>query len=95
MKIIVAGFCKTGTKSVRAALEEFGYSVYDLADHFWYHRKEWGRIMSSGPGESIEIFREMYKDRDVVLDIPAFLFWEEIHHAFPEAKVRIKGFEIF
>nr|XP_039273077.1 uncharacterized protein LOC120347234 [Styela clava] len=29
----------------------------------------------------------MYKDVDAVTDYPAFYFWEEIHKAFPEAKV--------
>ena len=29
----------------------------------------------------------MYKDVDAVVDAPAFYFWEEIHKAFPDAKV--------
>ena len=34
MKVIVAGMPKTGTKTMKAALEELGYSVYDLIENF-------------------------------------------------------------
>ena len=34
MKVIVAGFSKTGTKSMCAALRELGYKVYDVEEHF-------------------------------------------------------------
>ena len=87
MKVIVAGFNKTGTKSAHIALKELGYNVYDVADHFWYHNEEWIKIMSSGKGGSIEDFKKMYQDVDVVIDAPTYLFWEEIHKAFPDAKV--------
>ena len=33
MKIICAGFPKTGTKSMAAALRELGYSVHDFEEH--------------------------------------------------------------
>ena len=92
MKVIVAGFNKTGTKSMHVALKDLGFNVYDIVDHFWYHKKEWTKIMSAGEGGSAEDFQKMYKDVDVVIDAPAFLFWEEIHDAFPDAKVKnIKG----
>ena len=86
MKIIVAGFSKTGTKSMVSALEGLGYQVYDWMDHFWYHEKEWRKIFSSGG--CVEDFKQMYKNVDAVVDVPAYIFWEEIHQAFPDAKVR-------
>ena len=33
MKVICAGFPKTGTKSMHRALEELGYSVHDIEEH--------------------------------------------------------------
>ena len=33
MKIICAGFPKTGTKSMAMALRELGYSVHDTEEH--------------------------------------------------------------
>ena len=85
MKVIGAGFSKTGTKSLNAALTELGYSVYDFMEHFWMHDKQWKKILTFGGGP--EDFKKMYKDVDAVVDAPAFSFWEEIHQAFPDAKV--------
>lgn len=89
MKIIVAGFMKTGTKSVHAALSELGYSVYDVAEHSYYHYNEWMKILTSSNGGTTDDFKRMYSDVDVAIDLPVFLFWEEIHKAFPDSKVRV------
>ena len=86
MKVIVAGYAKTGTKTMVVALSELGYNVYDFMDHFWYHGDKWAKILSSGGG-SIEDFKEMYQSVDVVTDSPPYKFWEEILQAFPDAKV--------
>ncbi|CAK8677506.1 uncharacterized protein LOC143446744 [Clavelina lepadiformis] len=86
MKVVVAGYTKTGTKSMSAALSELGFNVYDYLDHFWYHGDKWAKILSSSGG-SIEDFKEMYHSVDAVTDSPAYKFWEEILQAFPDAKV--------
>ena len=85
MKVIVAGFSKTGTKTMNFALTQLGYKVYDLVDHFWFHEKFWVKIFKDGG--TIEDFKEMYRDVDAVVDVPACVFWEEIAQAFPDAKV--------
>ncbi|CAK8694683.1 unnamed protein product [Clavelina lepadiformis] len=86
MKVIVAGYAKTGTKTMFVALSELGYNVYDFLDHFWYHGDKWTKILSSSGG-SIEDFKEMYQSVDAVTDGPPYLFWQEILQAFPDAKV--------
>ena len=88
MKVIAAGYGKTGTKTMNVALQQLGYSVHDSPDQFWFHEKEWTKIMSAGEGGTIEDFKRMYQDVDAVVDAPASLFWEQIHEAFPDAKVR-------
>ena len=87
MKVIVAGFSKTGTKTMNSALTKLGYNVYDFMDHYYYHEKYWTKIFKDGG--TIEDFREMYESVDAVVDVPAFMFWEEMSEAFPEAKVAI------
>ena len=87
MKIIVAGYPKTGTKTMTEALEKLGYVVYDHYDHFYYHGKEWNKLLTTGG--TTEDFKRMYKDVDVVVDSPCYYFWQEIHKAFPDAKVSI------
>uniref|UniRef100_H2XLT6 Sulfotransferase n=2 Tax=Ciona intestinalis TaxID=7719 RepID=H2XLT6_CIOIN len=85
MKIIVASYSKTGTKTLNAALRALGYDVYDFVENFWYLGDDWMRIMNNGG--KVEDFKRMYKDVDVALDIPVYFFWEEIHQAFPDAKI--------
>ena len=85
MKIIAAGYSKTGTKSLTVALNQLGYNVYDMLEHFWYHGKEWQKLLIDGG--SVEDFKEMYKNVDAAVDVPVFCFWRQIHEAFPDAKV--------
>ncbi|XP_076801924.1 uncharacterized protein LOC143446253 [Clavelina lepadiformis] len=86
MKVIVAGYSKTGTTSLAAALSELGYTVYDFLDHFWYHGDKWTKILSSSGG-SIEDFKEMYQSVDAVTDCPPNLIWEELLQVFPDTKI--------
>lgn len=85
MKVILAGMPKTGTKSLKKALTMLGYSVYDAEENFIYLNNEWTKIMTIGG--AVDDFKKMYADVDATCDVPACYFWEEIHKAFPEAKV--------
>ncbi|XP_076817031.1 uncharacterized protein LOC143462674 [Clavelina lepadiformis] len=85
MKVIVAGFSKTGTKSTNLALRELGYNVHDFLEYFWYFGNDWNRILTKGG--SVDDFKKMYEDVDAVMDIPVYFFWKEIHQAFPDAKI--------
>ncbi|CAK8688903.1 unnamed protein product [Clavelina lepadiformis] len=85
MKVICAGMSKTGTKSMQAALKELGYNVYDFMENFEYLHDDWVKILAEGG--STEDFRRMYENVDAVTDIPGNIFWDEIHKAFPEAKI--------
>ena len=85
MKIIVAGFAKCGTKTLAAALRKLGYKVYDFMENYEFLGEEWSRIFKHGA--TVEGFREMYKDVDAVTDLPCAFYWEQLHKAFPDAKV--------
>ena len=86
MKIIVAGFPKTGVMSLNFALRHLGYKVYDTLENFMHLRDDWMKILKYGG--DIEDFKRMFEGVDAVVDIPSCYFWEEIYKAFPEAKVR-------
>ena len=89
MKVICAGFSHTGTKSLAEALKILGYTrIHDFLEHAAIDGEYWNRIYD-GNG-NMEDFKEMYKDVDAVLDVPANIFWEEILQAFPKAKVSKK-----
>ncbi|XP_077972171.1 uncharacterized protein LOC120339558 [Styela clava] len=85
MKVIVAGFPKTGTKTINTVLTEFGYKVYDYPENAFDYGDDWGRIFKEG--WSVSDFQRMYRDVDAVVDVPCSYFWEEIHKAFPDAKI--------
>jgi len=91
MKVIIAGYSKTGTKSIQKALRLLGYSVDDLHEHLDERTDYWWRIFVADPNDPIaqtpEIFKEMYANVDACTDTPAYLFWEQILEAFPNAKV--------
>lgn len=86
MKIICAGFPKTGTKSMARALRELGYGpVHDFEEHLEYNLDTYldffeGRVDGS-------IFKSVYKDVDAVMDQPSVDVWHILHQQFPEAKV--------
>nr|XP_002126099.1 uncharacterized protein LOC100179181 [Ciona intestinalis]XP_026692933.1 uncharacterized protein LOC100179181 [Ciona intestinalis] len=85
MKIILAGLPKTGTNSIREALTMLGYQVYDAENNFEHLHDQWTKIMTVGG--TADDFREMYKDIDATCDVPACHYWEEMHKAFPDAKI--------
>ena len=86
MKVILASMPKCGTKTMADALRELGYTVDDALDQWQRHMNEWERILAEGC--TTEDLQTMYKDVDAVTDMPASGLWEEIHKAFPDAKVR-------
>lgn len=85
MKVIYAGFPKTGTKTMNAALTELGFNCYDYLENYQFLGSEWMRIFEEGG--TTEDFKRMYKDVDACMDVPCCYFWEEIHKAFPDAKI--------
>ena len=56
MKIICAGFPKTGTKSMANALTQLGYQVHDFEEHLEYNLDNYVRFFDGDIGE--EVFAE-------------------------------------
>jgi hypothetical protein len=86
IKVIGAGFSRTGTGSMKAALEHLGYSecyhVFDLGvrpDHMQY----WEAAADKEPVEWSKVFEGF----QAVVDTPGFLFFKELLNYYPQAKV--------
>jgi hypothetical protein len=78
VKIICAGFQKTGTKSLSRALEYLGYNVYDAGEVYMYMRNTWMDFFK-GKITIEDVCREYDRQNvDVVVDGPANYFWEEM-----------------
>ena len=78
MKIICAGLPKTGTKSMANALTQLGYKVHDFEEHLEYNLENYIKFFDGDIGE--EIFLDMYREVDVVVDQPASNLWQILHH---------------
>ncbi|MGB0262485.1 MAG: sulfotransferase family protein [Henriciella sp.] len=88
LKVIGAGFGRTGTLSMKAALEQLGY----LKTH---HMVE---VLSAGSGAQLDYWDQIgqgeapdwhavFDGYQACVDFPACGYWRELAEAFPEAKV--------
>lgn len=86
MNVIGAGFGRTGTTSLKAALEELGvgpaYHMTEVFDHP-EHVHLWE---AARRGERVD-WETFFSGYGVAVDWPACAFYEELMEAFPDAKV--------
>ncbi|KAG9235855.1 P-loop containing nucleoside triphosphate hydrolase protein [Amylocarpus encephaloides] len=94
MKIMVLGLCRTGTMSMKTALESLGYNTYHMVTVFKYpdHAPKWVRLMKDkyeGDGKMLtrEMFDDILGDFDALTDVPPASFVPELIAAYPEAKI--------
>ena len=86
MKVIGAGFGRTGTTSLKAALEFLGFgSAYHMTEVFTHpaHVEFWE---AARRGQRVD-WRSFFSGYGVAVDWPACAFYEELMEAFPEAPV--------
>ena len=84
MKIICAGYAKTGTKSITKALRHLGFTVFDWAEQIFDFVDDWVDVFQNGPKPDV---KRLYQKADVCVDMPGTFFYEEILEAFPDCKV--------
>lgn len=86
MNVIGAGFGRTGTTSLKAALETLGFgSAYHMTEVFTHpeHVRFWE---AARRGERVD-WEEFFSGYGVAVDWPACAFYAELMEAFPEAAV--------
>ena len=93
MKIIGAGFGRTGTMSIKAALEELGFGpcyhmteIFDKPDHVAFWDDAADAVDAVERGEAVD-WEMVFYGYEATLDWPACLFYEELMEAYPDAKV--------
>lgn len=86
MKVIGAGFGRTGTFSMKAALEELGcgpcYHMLEVFDKP-RHVELW---QAAGEGKAID-WHELFAGYKAAVDWPTCAFYEPLMQAYPAAKV--------
>lgn len=86
MKVIGAGFGRTGTTSLKAALEELGFGpAYHMTEVFT-RPEHVGFWEAASRGEPVD-WSGFLSGYGVAVDWPACAFYQELMEAFPDAKV--------
>lgn len=86
MKVIGAGFGRTGTFSMKAALEQLGFGpCYHMLEVFDKprHVELW---QAAGEGKALD-WDELFAGYHATVDWPACAFYEQLMQAYPAAKV--------
>ena len=86
LDIIGAGFGRTGTLSLKSALEQLGfgncYHMLEVVKHPG-HIEPWRRARAG----SLPDWETLFADYRAAVDWPACAFWHELHIHDPDAKV--------
>jgi hypothetical protein len=86
LSVIGAGFGRTGTRSLKAALEELGFGkCYHMVEVFKNpgHMNMWTEVIETGRSNWASIFEGF----QAVMDWPASVYYKTLMAAFPDAKV--------
>lgn len=91
LKIIGAGLGRTGTASLREALNSLGYPCYHMFElAFNAERRadvDFWQGLKPGPMAETPDWNRVFAGYRAVLDYPACFFWRQLMAAYPEAKV--------
>lgn len=86
MKIVGAGFGRTGTTSLKAALQELGFDpAYSLTEVF--ENPEHVEVWEAARRREEVDWEEFFADYEVAVDWPACSFYKELMEAFPKAPI--------
>jgi Sulfotransferase domain len=86
MKVIGAGVGRTGTMSLKVALERLGFGPCFHGRHVLDHRDRLPMWMAATSGEPVDL-KALFAGYGSTMDWPGAAFWRELTAAFPDAKV--------
>ncbi|MCH7663890.1 MAG: hypothetical protein IH859_08495 [Chloroflexi bacterium] len=86
MQVIGSGFGRTGTLSLKTALEILGfgrcYHMMEVARHP-SHVKVWVAAVNGQPVD----WQQLFTGFEAAVDFPSSIYYQEMMQAFPHAKV--------
>ena len=91
LKIIGAGFGRTGTLSIYTALNQLGFPCYHMFEvlenkNNKSHLNFWRKVANTAPGTQ-HPWDEVFSAYTATVDNPACCVWRELLTAYPDAKV--------
>ncbi len=90
LQVIGAGFGRTGTTSLKAALEQLGFSKCHHMDEVMTSRAQtnsWLALAERGADTANIGWDEIFEGFQASCDWPSCTYWEELHRHYPEAKI--------
>ena len=89
LSVISAGFGRTGTMSLKLALEQLGFGpchhMIEVIENGEAQVPLWNTALAGTPD-----FGAIYDGYSSAVDWPTAAFWQETAEAYPEAKIRRK-----
>lgn len=91
LKIIGAGFGRTGTLSAYTALNQLGFPCYHMFEVLENKANEshldfWRKVADAPPGTQHD-WEQVFSNYTATVDNPACCVWRELLEAYPDAKV--------
>ncbi len=91
LKVIGAGFGRTGTMSTKAALDQLGFPCYHMAEVIINkenkaHLDFWRKVANAPPGAQQD-WNQVFAKYTATVDNPGCCVWRELLAAYPDAKV--------
>jgi len=86
LKVIGAGFGRTATLSLKAALEQLGFGKCHHMAEVGGSRQQSDYWYAISKGEKAN-WDQVFKGYQASCDFPSSVFWEELYHHFPDSKV--------
>ena len=95
LKIIGAGFGRTGTKSLYTALNQLGFPCYHMEEvlntrNNKSHLDFWFRVANGEPGHFFD-WEQVFANYTATVDFPGSCVWQELMEQYPDAKVILTG----
>lgn len=85
MKVVGAGLPRTGTKSLKTALEMLlGGTCYHMTELFNRHAEDLPTWSAATRGDAVD-WRAFMQDYTAAVDWPASAFWRELSAAYPDS----------
>jgi Sulfotransferase domain len=85
LKVIGSGLGRTGTKSLKTALEQLGFGPCHHMIEVFMHPESVPLWVEAGHGRAD--WNAIYKDYRSTVDYPGARFWRELAAAYPDAKI--------
>ncbi len=86
LQVIGAGMPRTGTLSLKTALEQLGFGPCHYMTELFAHPEQWPLWDRIGEGEDVE-WEEIFGPYRSVTDAPGVYFWRQLAARYPEAKM--------